>query len=95
MTSRILISSRAACARVSLRHAGFASWKVADPLSGEGRLTVDRPLMHTRNATGALVPRERSYQRDRSTVVALDPAHDLTATTSKFWGVTWAKRQRR
>jgi len=47
------------------------------------------------DATGALVPRERSYQRDRSTVVALDPAHDLTATTSKFWGVTWAKRQRR
>ena len=33
--------------------------------------------------------------RDRSAVVAPDPAHDPTATSSKFWGVTWDKRDRR
>ena len=32
---------------------------------------------------------------DRSAVVAPDPSRDLTATTSKFWGVTWNKRDRR
>ena len=32
---------------------------------------------------------------DHSAVVGPDPARDLTATTSKFWGVSWAKRQRR
>ena len=46
------------------------------------------------DATGALVPRERTYG-DRSAVVAPDPARDLTATTSKFWGVSWHKRRGR
>ena len=46
------------------------------------------------DATGALVPRERSY-RDISTVVAPDPSRAPTETTSKFWGVNWHKRNRR
>ncbi|CAH0370270.1 unnamed protein product [Pelagomonas calceolata] len=45
------------------------------------------------DATGALVPRE--YVRDRSAVVAPDPSRAPSATTSKFWGVTWNKGQRR
>ena len=45
------------------------------------------------DATGALVPRE--YVRDRSTVVAPDPARAPTETTSKFWGVNWGKKNRR
>ena len=49
--------------------------------------------MNAVDATGALVPRE--YGCDRSAVVAPDPARDPTATTSKFWGVTWIKRDRR
>ena len=32
---------------------------------------------------------------DRSAVVAPDPARAPTAPTSKFWGVSWAKRDRR
>ena len=40
------------------------------------------------------MPRERSY-RDRSAVVALDPARAASATTSKFWGVSWDKSNRR
>ena len=49
------------------------------------------------DATGALVPRERTRRRggDRAAVVAPDPASDPSATTSKFWGVTWHKGQRR
>jgi len=45
------------------------------------------------DATGALVPRE--YLRDRSAVVAPDPSRAPSATTSKFWGVTWDKPNRR
>ena len=41
------------------------------------------------------MPRERRYDGDRSAVVAPDPARDPTATTSKFWGVTWDKNARR
>ena len=41
------------------------------------------------------MPRERSIWRDRSAVVAPDPARAPTATTSKYWGVTWNKRARR
>ena len=33
--------------------------------------------------------------RDRSAVVAPAPASDPTETTSKFWGVSWCKRERR
>ena len=54
--------------------------------------------MNAVDATGALVPRVTRYTskpRDRSAVVAPDPARDLTATTSKFWGVSWDKRDRR
>ena len=40
------------------------------------------------------MPRERSY-RDCSAVVALDPARAASATTSKFWGVSWDKSNRR
>ena len=47
------------------------------------------------DATGALVPREHTLRFDRSAVVAPDPAHDPTATTSKFWGVNWDKKHRR
>jgi len=49
------------------------------------------------DATGALVPRVRhtSKPRDRSAVVAPDPARDPTQTTSKFWGVSWHKGGRR
>jgi len=52
--------------------------------------------MNAVDATGALVPRgERTIRRDRSAVVAPDPARDPTATTSKFWGVDWNKQARR
>ena len=49
------------------------------------------------DATGALVPRVRqmSKPRDRSAVVAPDPARDPTESTSKFWGVSWDKNGRR
>jgi len=33
--------------------------------------------------------------RDRSAVVAPDAALEPTATTSKFWGVSWSKQMRR
>ena len=46
------------------------------------------------DATGALVPRERNY-RDRSAVVAPEPSCDPTEAASKFWGVSWRKRERR
>ena len=70
----------AACARdQAIRDAGL-----------EGRCKTNAV-----DATGALVPRERTIRLDRSAVVAPDPALDPTATTSKFWGVTWDKRDRR
>ena len=49
------------------------------------------------DATGALVPREHTKRRsgDRAAVVAPDPTRAPTATTSKFWGVTWDKQNRR
>ena len=34
-------------------------------------------------------------RRDRSAVVAPDPARDPTAESSKFWGVSWNKSARR
>jgi hypothetical protein len=40
------------------------------------------------DASGALVPRERTIRRDRSAVVA------PTDTSSKFWGVRWDKKSR-
>jgi len=46
------------------------------------------------DATGALVPRKLTIRRDRSAVVAPDPTRDPTATTSRFWGVTWWKQAR-
>ena len=51
--------------------------------------------MNAVDATGALVPRELTRRRDRSAVVAPDPARPPTATRSKFWGVSWDKRERR
>ena len=42
------------------------------------------------DATGALVPKP-----DRSAVVAPDTARAPSATTSKFWGVSWNKSARR
>ena len=51
--------------------------------------------MNAVDATGALVPRERTNSGDRAAVVAPDPSRDPTATTSKFWGVSWHKRDRR
>ena len=52
--------------------------------------------MNAVDATGALVRERtaRAARRDRSAVVAPDPARDLTATTSKFWGVHWDKKRR-
>ena len=43
------------------------------------------------------MPREThtTKPRDRSAVVAPDPSHTPTATTSKFWGVNWDKQNRR
>ena len=41
------------------------------------------------DATGRLVPRERHSSHGRSAVVAPDPAREPTATSSKFWGVSW------
>ena len=51
--------------------------------------------MNAVDATGALVPREFTIRCDRSAVVAPDPSRAPTAPTSKFWGVSWAKRWRR
>ena len=50
---------------------------------------------NTVDATGALVPRERTARLDRSAVVAPDPTRAPTETTSKFWGVNWHKKNRR
>ena len=49
------------------------------------------------DATGALVPRERTKRRygDLGAVVAPDTARPPSATTSKFWGVSWSKCNRR
>ena len=49
--------------------------------------------MNAVDATGALVPRE--YLRARAAVVAPDPTRAPSATTSKYWGVAWVKRERR
>ena len=54
-----------------------------------------RRRMNAVDATGALVPREFTIRCDRSAVVAPDPSRAPTAPTSKFWGVSWAKRWRR
>ena len=51
--------------------------------------------MNAVDAAGALVPRERAHKRDRSTVIAPDPARAPSATSSKFWGVSWAKNEGR
>ena len=53
--------------------------------------------MNAVDATGALVPRERTKRRsgDRAAVVAPDPARAPTAPTSQFWGVTWNKQKGR
>ena len=51
-------------------------------------------IMNAVDATSALVPTSGPVgriRRDRSAVVAPDPARDPTETTSKFWGVTWDK----
>jgi hypothetical protein len=54
--------------------------------------------MNAADVTATLVPRvtrHTSKPRDRSAVVAPDAARAPTAPTSKFWGVTWAKKSRR
>ena len=55
--------------------------------------------MNAVDATGALVPKPSDAPnyapRDRSAVVAPDPARAASATTSKFWGVSWDKSNRR
>ena len=53
--------------------------------------------MNPVDATGALVPKAPGAHnaRDRSAVVAPDAARAPSKTTSKFWGVTWHKGQRR
>ena len=62
-------------------------------LQGKRHMNVD--------ATGALVPKRSGapsrfdQARDRSAVVAPDPARAPSATTSKYWGVCWAKHTRR
>ena len=58
-----------------------------------------RRKMNAVDASGALVPKPSDapnyWPRDRSAVVAPDPARAASATTSKFWGVSWAKSERR
>ena len=58
-------------------------------LQGKRHMNVD--------ATGALVPKAPGAhnRRDDSAVVAPDPEHVLTETTSKFWGLSWHKGERR
>jgi len=53
--------------------------------------------MNPVDATGALVPKAPGAHnaRDRSAVVAPDPERASSATTSKFWGVSWNKQMRR
>ena len=55
--------------------------------------------MNAIDATGALVPKPSDAPnyapRGHSAVVAPDPARAASATTSKFWGVSWDKRNRR
>ena len=53
--------------------------------------------MNAVDATGALVPKAPGphNKRDRAAVVAPDPEHAPTAATSKFWGVSWHKGERR
>jgi hypothetical protein len=57
--------------------------------------------MNAVDATGALVPKAPGAwggwlpTLDRSAVVAPDPARDSTEATSKFWGVSWLKKNRR
>ncbi len=47
------------------------------------------------DATGALVPKSGDHRaRDRSAVVAPDPARAASETTSKYWGVSWHKNRR-
>ena len=51
------------------------------------------------DATGALMPKSGNWgaaiPKDRSAVVAPDAARAPSATTSKFWGVSWHKSARR
>ena len=53
------------------------------------------------DATGTLVPKRSGapsrfeQDRNRSAVVAPDPARAPSATSSKFWGVLWDKSSRR
>ena len=56
-----------------------------------------RRRMNTADATGALVPKAPGShnRRDDSAVVAPDPARAPSATSSKFWGVSWNKESRR
>ena len=51
--------------------------------------------MNEVDATGALVPKSGHHSaRDRSAVVAPDPARAPTEATSKFWGVSWHTTRR-
>jgi len=81
------------------RHLGFfdddeeAAHAVNKAISDAG--LEGKRRMNAVDATGALVPRERPLRLDRAAVVAPDPARDPTATTSKFWGVSWDKKNRR
>jgi len=56
-----------------------------------------RRRMNAADATGALVPKAPGShnRRDDSAVVAPDPARAPSATSSKFWGVSWNKESRR
>ena len=53
--------------------------------------------MNAVNVTGALVPKAPGPHNklDRSAIVAPDPTRAASATTSKFWGVTWNKQNGR
>jgi len=55
--------------------------------------------MNAVDATGALVPKSGNWgaaiPKDRSAVVAPDAARAPTEATSKFWGVSWDKSERR
>lgn len=52
--------------------------------------------MNEVDASGELVPKSgHQSTRDRAAVVGPDPARAPTATSFKFWGVNWNKKERR
>ncbi len=87
----ILLRARTESWRLSL---SFETKSISLCKAGRASALEGRRKTNAVDATGALVPRERKYS-GRSAVVAPDAARDQSATTSKFWGVSWSKQMRR